>query len=42
MKMFNIGKTHVYETVKKKTKLLKWENCANGKIRRELKKTAKI
>jgi hypothetical protein len=31
----------VYEILKKKTEILKrWENCANGKIKRELKKTA--
>ena len=41
MTMFNVGKTHVYEMLKKKTKiLLRWENCANGKIERELKETA--
>ena len=41
MKMFNIGKTQVYEILKKKTEILmRWENCANGKIKRELKKTA--
>ena len=41
MKMFNIGKTQVYEILKKKTEiLLRWENCGNGKIKRELKKTA--
>jgi hypothetical protein len=34
MKMFNIGKTHVYETVKMKTEILKWENYANRKIKR--------
>jgi hypothetical protein len=32
----------VYEILKKKTEILKrWGNCANGKIKRELKKTAK-
>ncbi|PNF15387.1 hypothetical protein B7P43_G01016 [Cryptotermes secundus] len=42
MKMFNVGKTQVYEILKKKTEILKqWETCANGKIKRELKKTAK-
>jgi predicted DNA-binding protein YlxM (UPF0122 family) len=41
MKMFNVGKTQVYEIIKKKTEILKrWENCANGKIKRELKKIA--
>jgi hypothetical protein len=41
MKMFNVGKAQVYEILKKKTEILKrWENCANGKIKRELKKTA--
>jgi hypothetical protein len=41
MKMFNIGKTQVYEILKKKTEILmRWENCGNGKIKRELKKTA--
>jgi hypothetical protein len=31
----------VYEILKKKTEILiRWENCANGKIKRELKKTA--
>jgi hypothetical protein len=29
--MFNIGKTEI---------LMWWENCGNGKIKRELKKTA--
>jgi hypothetical protein len=39
--MFNVGKTKVYEILKKKTEILKrWINCANGKIKRELKKTA--
>jgi len=38
--MFNVGKTQVYEIPKKKTEILmRWENCANGKIKRELKKT---
>ena len=42
MKMFNIGKTQVYEILKKKTEILmRWENCANGKIERELKKNCK-
>jgi len=41
MKMFNVCKTQVYEILKKKTKILmRWENCANGKIKRVLKKTA--
>lgn len=41
MKMFNIGKTQVYDILKKKTEILKlWENCANGKIKRERRKTA--
>jgi hypothetical protein len=41
MKMFNIGKTQVYEILKKKTEIFMWwENCGNGKIKRELKKTA--
>jgi len=41
MKMFNIGKTQMYEILKKKTEILmRWENCGNGKIKRELKKTA--
>jgi predicted DNA-binding protein YlxM (UPF0122 family) len=39
MKMFNVGKTQVYEIIKKKTEILMhWENCANGKLKRELKK----
>jgi hypothetical protein len=30
----------VYEILKKKTEILMWwKNCANGKIKRELKKT---
>jgi hypothetical protein len=41
MKMFNIGKTLVYEILKKKTEILMWwENCGNRKIKREIKKTA--
>jgi predicted DNA-binding protein YlxM (UPF0122 family) len=41
MKMFNVSKTQVYEILKKKTEILnRWENRANGKIKRELKKTA--
>jgi DNA invertase Pin-like site-specific DNA recombinase len=33
MKMFNVGKTQVYEILKKKTDILMWwKNCANGKI----------
>ena len=41
IKMFNVGETQVYEIVKKKTEILMcWENCGNGKIKRELKKTA--
>jgi hypothetical protein len=41
MNMFNIGKTQVYEILKKKMEILMWwENCGNGKIKRELKKTA--
>jgi len=41
MKMFNVGKTQVYEILKKKTEIvMRWENCANVKIKRELKKTA--
>jgi predicted DNA-binding protein YlxM (UPF0122 family) len=41
MKMFNVSKTQVYESLKKKTEiLLQWENGTNGKIKRELKKTA--
>ena len=33
MKMFNVGKTQVYEILKKKTEILmQWENCANGKL----------
>jgi transposase len=41
MKMFNVGKTQVYQILKKKPEILKrWENCANGKIKNELKKTA--
>jgi predicted DNA-binding protein YlxM (UPF0122 family) len=41
MKMFKVGETQVYEILKKKTVILKqWENCADGKIKRELKKTA--
>jgi hypothetical protein len=40
MKMFNVVKTQVYEILKKKMNILIWwENCANGKIRTELKKT---
>jgi len=39
MKMFNVGKPQVYEILKKETEILmRWENCANGKIKRELKK----
>jgi len=39
--MFNIGKTQVYEILKKKMEILmRWENCGNGKIKRERKKTA--
>jgi predicted Zn-ribbon and HTH transcriptional regulator len=35
MKMFNVGKTQVYEILKKKTKILKrLETCANGKIKK--------
>jgi len=31
----------VYEILKKKTEILiQWENCGNGEIKRELKKTA--
>jgi hypothetical protein len=31
----------VYEILKKKTEILMWwENCGNGKIKRELKETA--
>src|SRR5215469_7089380 len=31
MKMFNIGKTQVYEILKPKTEILMWwENCGNG------------
>jgi hypothetical protein len=31
----------VYEILQKKTEILKlWENCANGKIKGELNKTA--
>ena len=41
MKMFNIGKTQVSQILKKKTEILmQWENCGNGKIKREFKKTA--
>ena len=41
MNMFNIGKSQVHEILKKETEILMWwENCANGKIKRELKKTA--
>ena len=41
MKMFNIGKTQVSQILKKKTEILmRWENCGNGKIKREFKKTA--
>jgi hypothetical protein len=41
MKMLNVGETQVYEILKKKTEILKrWENCVNGKIKGELKKTA--
>jgi predicted DNA-binding protein YlxM (UPF0122 family) len=41
MKILNVGKTQVYEILKKKTEILKrWETCANEKIKRELKKTA--
>jgi len=40
MKMFSVGKTQVYEILKKKTEILmQCENCANGKIKRQLKKT---
>jgi hypothetical protein len=39
--MFNVGKIQVYEILKKTTEILKRrENCANGKIKRALKKTA--
>ena len=41
MKRFNIGKTQVYEILQKKMEILmRWENGGNGKIKRELKKTA--
>jgi hypothetical protein len=41
MKMLNIGKTQVYEILKKKTEILnRWENCAYVQIKGELKKTA--
>jgi hypothetical protein len=41
MKMFNVGKTQVYGILKKKTEIvMRRENCGNGKINRELKKTA--
>jgi DNA invertase Pin-like site-specific DNA recombinase len=37
MKMFNVSKTQVYEILKKKSEILKWqENCADQKIKREL------
>ena len=37
----NIGKTQEYEILKKKTEILmRWENCGNAKIKRELMKTA--
>jgi hypothetical protein len=40
MKMFNTGETQVYEILKKETEMLKWwDNCANGEIKRKLKKT---
>jgi len=38
MTMFNVGKTQVYEIVKKKTEILtRWENCSNGKIKKKRK-----
>jgi predicted DNA-binding protein YlxM (UPF0122 family) len=41
MKMFNVGKTRVYEILKKKMEILKrWENWDNGKIKGEHKNTA--
>ena len=41
MKMFNIGKTQVYEILKKKTEILmRWENCGNGKMKGDIKKIA--
>ena len=41
MKMFNVGKSQVYEILKKKKEILMWwENWANGKIKRDLKKAA--
>jgi predicted Zn-ribbon and HTH transcriptional regulator len=37
MKMFDDGKTPVYEILKKKTEILKrWENGAYGIVKREL------
>jgi len=40
MKMFNVGKSQVYEILKKEMEILmQWENCANGKIKRALKET---
>jgi hypothetical protein len=32
MKMFSVGKTQVYEVLKKTEILMRWENCTNGKI----------
>ena len=39
MKMFNIGKTQVFEILKKKTEIfMRWENCGNGKINENVRK----
>ena len=39
--MLNVGKTPVCDIPKKKTEIfMLWENCVDGKIKRELKKTA--
>jgi hypothetical protein len=41
MKIFNVGKIQVYEILQKKREILKlWGKCANGEIKRGLKKTA--
>jgi hypothetical protein len=41
--LLNVGKTQVYDILKKKTEIMKWwENCAKGKIKRELKKTVGV
>jgi hypothetical protein len=40
MKIFAVCKTQVYKILKKKMDIFKWwKNCANGKIKREIKIT---